>query len=76
MIALLMADEAGVAGAVFRVTVRAISHFHTIPGMALPWEHSSAPDVPAIAGQSILFVNRRGIFMLFRPVAGGAFHLG
>jgi hypothetical protein len=39
------------------MALRAVIHFHAIPGIALETGDIFAPDIPAIAGNAILLIN-------------------
>ena len=40
------------------VTFGAIIHFHAVPGVAFDTGYIPAPDINAITGDTVLFINR------------------
>ena len=43
--------------ALFSVALRAIIHFHAIPGVALETGDIFAPDIAAVTGNAVFFIN-------------------
>jgi hypothetical protein len=58
-----------------------IIHFHAIPGVALDTGNSSAPNINAIPGDAIFFINRQAFRFADMPVTDHTvnfshFHMG
>lgn len=55
--AALVSLNAVLIGVFFLMTLRAIIHFHPIPGIALKAGDILTPDIPAITGNAIFFID-------------------